>query len=698
MRLRNWLLTGTSLGILVFAPVSVAQAQDAALIAAYEQFVVASSSGDADATAVAQEAFLAECARVGVPNADECIALIQNGPAPAVEEAMPAEEPVAEEPVVEEPVAEEPAPEVQVEQAPVEEPVAEEPAPEPVAEEPAPEPVAEEPAPEPVAEEPVVEEQPAEQQTMEVQVEEQPAVEEAPEVAPEEQTMAPAIDYETSIRGLVDTYNQAVAAQVADDNSDIIRETIATLPGQIADLCAQAGFASTEECLATYGLEMAPAPEIPEGGQMVTEPVIDPNAQPIELPLDNLPSAEEPAGALQIETIPDVAPEEAAPLLDSVKEITVDPNSGVEPAILVETPTEPAAPPPVDDQQAQAAIQPEEIVSLQAEQGETLAAPPQIQVPQNVTIINNVINNTTVNNTVVNNTTNNTTNNNGGPGNDAANFQLIFQIGTQVIINNPFQDRDRFADDEDEVYYEQLSRGRVRETIERPDGSRIVTIRNRNGDILQRSRFTPDGREIVLAYFDDRYDEDLLEWRDPGDELPPLFLTISARDYVLDAEEADEEDVEVFFRQPPVEQVRRIYSIDEVKRSARLRDSVRRLEVGGLTFDSGAATIARSQVGSLSKVAAGMLALLERNPAETFLIEGHSDAVGSDIANLRLSDLRAATVARILTDFYDIPAENLVTQGYGERFLKVKTEEAERLNRRVTIRRITPLITPVASR
>jgi len=92
-----------------------------------------------------------------------------------------------------------------------------------------------------------------------------------------------------------------------------------------------------------------------------------------------------------------------------------------------------------------------------------------------------------------------------------------------------------------------------------------------------------------------------------------------------------------------------------------------------------------------------MLDLLERNPAETFLIEGHTDAVGSETANLVLSDSRAATVARILTDFYGIPPENLATQGYGERFLKVKTQDAERLNRRVTIKRITPLIT-VASR
>ena len=142
-----------------------------------------------------------------------------------------------------------------------------------------------------------------------------------------------------------------------------------------------------------------------------------------------------------------------------------------------------------------------------------------------------------------------------------------------------------------------------------------------------------------------------------------------------------------------MEKVARIYSIDEVKRSARIRDSVRRLEIGNLTFDTGKATISRDQVSELSKVANAMLALLEENPAEVFLIEGHTDAVGSDISNLELSDERASTVARILTDFYEVPPENLTTQGYGERYLKVETEDAEELNRRVTVKRITPLVT-----
>jgi outer membrane protein OmpA-like peptidoglycan-associated protein len=179
--------------------------------------------------------------------------------------------------------------------------------------------------------------------------------------------------------------------------------------------------------------------------------------------------------------------------------------------------------------------------------------------------------------------------------------------------------------------------------------------------------------------------------------LPPLRLGIPARDYVLDAGQADERQVQQFFSQPPVEQVQRLYSISEVKRSARIRDMVRRLEIGDLTFDTGAATLSPDQVGALNNVANAMLQLLQQNPAETFLIEGHTDAVGSDIRNLQLSDARAATVAGILTDAYHIPPENLATQGYGAQFLKVETNGPERLNRRVTVRRITALVT-VANR
>ncbi|MCB1993724.1 MAG: OmpA family protein, partial [Geminicoccaceae bacterium] len=73
--------------------------------------------------------------------------------------------------------------------------------------------------------------------------------------------------------------------------------------------------------------------------------------------------------------------------------------------------------------------------------------------------------------------------------------------------------------------------------------------------------------------------------------------------------------------------------------------------------------------------------------------EGHTDAVGSDIDNLSLSDRRAESVAQVLTEVFHVPPENLTSQGYGEQYLKVPTQGAERANRRSTIRRITPLLT-----
>ena len=71
--------------------------------------------------------------------------------------------------------------------------------------------------------------------------------------------------------------------------------------------------------------------------------------------------------------------------------------------------------------------------------------------------------------------------------------------------------------------------------------------------------------------------------------------------------------------------------------------------------------------------------------------------VGSAEANLALSDRRAEAVAEALTNVFEIPPENLTTQGYGEEYLKVNTSGPERENRRVAIRRITPLVAPVAS-
>ena len=50
-----------------------------------------------------------------------------------------------------------------------------------------------------------------------------------------------------------------------------------------------------------------------------------------------------------------------------------------------------------------------------------------------------------------------------------------------------------------------------------------------------------------------------------------------------------------------------------------------------------------------------------------------------------------------ISDVYGIAPENLATQGYGEHYLKVNTSGPEQENRRVTIRRVTALVRPVAA-
>ncbi|WP_292534384.1 OmpA family protein, partial [Mesorhizobium sp.] len=328
-------------------------------------------------------------------------------------------------------------------------------------------------------------------------------------------------------------------------------------------------------------------------------------------------------------------------------------------------------PPPTDDKAAQQAIKPEKLVPVTEEKGKRIELTPEQVVrerrrPQGADVVKQF------------------------------GDRVILQFNNQTFVES--NEAPRITRGARDVYYEDLPRGRTRETVERENGVKIVTIRNRNGDIVQRSRITPDGREYVLSYVDERYYQDVDDWRDPGDDLPPMRLDISRRDYILDSEEVEDPDeYYTFLEQPPVERVQRLYSIDEVKRSARVRDIARRIDLDTLNFDFGSATLSDTEVQKLEGVATAMDKLLKKNPAETFLIEGHTDAVGTPDANLALSDRRAEAVAEALTNAFGVPAENLTTQGYGEEYLKVNTSSPNRENRRVAIRRITSLVAPVAS-
>ncbi len=278
---------------------------------------------------------------------------------------------------------------------------------------------------------------------------------------------------------------------------------------------------------------------------------------------------------------------------------------------------------------------------------------------------------------------------------NGANTRIVFNLNNRIVVKS--DDRNRIVGDKSEVRYERLDGGRTREIIIRGDGTRIVTVRNRFGEIIRRSRIDNRDREVVIFFSPElNRGGERLYLRDPGLRLPPMRLTIPVEDYIIDTSSNPRRNYREFLARPPVEQVERVYSLDEVKYSARIRDKVRRIDLDTITFDTGSAEISMGQASSLQQVAKAINDLLDEDPGETFLIEGHTDAVGSDESNLVLSDQRAESVASVLTDLFAIPPENLATQGYGERFLKVDTDEAERLNRRVTIRRVTALVRPVA--
>jgi outer membrane protein OmpA-like peptidoglycan-associated protein len=143
---------------------------------------------------------------------------------------------------------------------------------------------------------------------------------------------------------------------------------------------------------------------------------------------------------------------------------------------------------------------------------------------------------------------------------------------------------------------------------------------------------------------------------------------------------------------PPVERIERRYSLDEIRYSPSVRALMPSIDVNSINFETGSWEIPPDQAARLQVIADGLNRAIQRNPREVFLIEGHTDAVGNDVDNLSLSDRRAESAAELLTQQFQVPAENLTSQGYGAQYLKEQTSGPSRINRRVTIRRITPLL------
>ena len=136
----------------------------------------------------------------------------------------------------------------------------------------------------------------------------------------------------------------------------------------------------------------------------------------------------------------------------------------------------------------------------------------------------------------------------------------------------------------------------------------------------------------------------------------------------------------------------RRFSLAQVRGIDAVRRLVPEINVDNVTFDTGSSAIRPAQAEELAALGNALRGMVNRNPAEVFLVEGHTDAVGGAAYNLALSDRRAESVALALTEYFDVPPENMVVQGYGEDDLVVPVLVAERANRRVAVRRVTPLL------
>jgi len=263
---------------------------------------------------------------------------------------------------------------------------------------------------------------------------------------------------------------------------------------------------------------------------------------------------------------------------------------------------------------------------------------------------------------------------------------IVVDPSGQSFIRHNEEDRFRFG--ARDIRTERVG-GDTRTVVIRPDGSQIITVVGGDGQLLRRIRRDREGREIIII--DNSY-------RDPRAvggfyvDLPPPIIRIPFNRYIVEADVAAPELIYDTLEAPPVDRIDRRYSLDEIRYSPTVRQLMPSIDLNTINFETGSWEIPPDQAARLQVIADGLNRAIGRNPREVFLIEGHTDAVGNPVDNLSLSDRRAEAAAELLTQQFGVPAENLTSQGYGAQYLKEQTDGPSRINRRVTVRRITPLL------
>ncbi|MCP3459970.1 MULTISPECIES: OmpA family protein [unclassified Bradyrhizobium] len=126
----------------------------------------------------------------------------------------------------------------------------------------------------------------------------------------------------------------------------------------------------------------------------------------------------------------------------------------------------------------------------------------------------------------------------------------------------------------------------------------------------------------------------------------------------------------------------RSLSMGEREQIAELAASKPKIDLE-IQFDYNSANIAKTSMGSVQALGKAL-----SDPAlkgSTFVVAGHTDAIGSDPFNQDLSEKRADTIKKYLVQNYGLSSGDLVTVGYGKTKLKDTANGTDPVNRRVQV-------------
>jgi outer membrane protein OmpA-like peptidoglycan-associated protein len=102
-----------------------------------------------------------------------------------------------------------------------------------------------------------------------------------------------------------------------------------------------------------------------------------------------------------------------------------------------------------------------------------------------------------------------------------------------------------------------------------------------------------------------------------------------------------------------------------------------------IQFDYNSAEISQGSMSSVQEL--GKALSNSSLKGSTFVVAGHTDAIGGENYNQDLSERRADTIKRYLTEKYGINGANLVTVGYGKTRPKDPNAPMDPVNRRVQV-------------